>query len=288
MPVIAGKRCEAAFSTYDMQKLAGTEGLFKFIHTMPPMQGWEVLKQALKDIHTGMHTKNCRVCEEDAMQKYIETKVIKNLKIMEEKSRYIKGLEKYNTICVNGKRLQTLGFYKKMLEASHLKEIFDHDTYADIHGDLTVENIVCVTEPGELDVHEFAGRVLPSTYYFIDPNTGNVHDSPFLDYAKLLQSLHGNYEFLMMVTTVSVNKDRVNFMFTKSEAYGVVYHEYQKYLMKHFSKDEVLSIYYHEVIHWLRLLPYKIQKNEKTAVVFYTGLLQVLADVWEMEYGSKK
>lgn len=62
-----------------------------------------------------------------------------------------------------------------------------------------------------------------------------------------------------------------------------MYTEYKKYLQSKFSREEVLSIYYHEIIHWLRLMPYKIRKNEKLAVVFYTGLLQVLADVWEME-----
>lgn len=35
-------------------------------------------------------------------------------------------------------------------------------------------------------------------------------------------------------------------------------------------------------------MPYKIRKNEKMAVVFYTGLLMVLNDVWEMEQGEKK
>lgn len=72
-------------------------------------------------------------------------------------------------------------------------------------------------------------------------------------------------------------------MMTKSEAYAYVYTKYKKYLQNKFSKEEVLSIYYHEIIHWLRLMPYKIRKDEKLAVVFYTGLLQVLADVWGME-----
>jgi hypothetical protein len=62
---------------------------------------------------------------------------------------------------------------------------------------------------------------------------------------------------------------------------------YKRYLYEKFSKDQVISIYYHEIVHWLRLMPYKIRKDEKLAVVFYTGLLAVLNDVWEMEYGSE-
>lgn len=184
---------------------------------------------------------------------------------------------------ITGKKLKTLKFYVDMLKEDHLIDIFTNDTYADIHGDLTIENIVCLANPEEIDITEYKEKVQPLNYYFIDPNTGNVHDSPFLDYAKLLQSLHGNYEFLMMVQNVIINKESVNYMMTKSEAYAYVYTEYKKYLQSKFSREEVLSIYYHEIIHWLRLMPYKIRKNEKLAVVFYTGLLQVLADVWEME-----
>lgn len=171
-----------------------------------------------------------------------------------------------------------------MLDKKHLSNVFKNDTYSDIHGDLTVENIICISSQDEINADEYEGKFLPTNYYFIDPNTGNMHDSPFLDYAKLLQSLHGNYEFLMMVKNVSVNKNIVNYMLTKSEAYGIVYHEYKKYLKNNFSNESVLSIYYHEIIHWLRLMPYKIRKDEKLAVVFYTGLLQVIADVWEMEH----
>ena len=46
-----------------------------------------------------------------------------------------------------------------------------------------------------------------------------------------------------------------------------------------FSKERVKSIYYHEIIHWLRLLPYKIEKNGKRALLFYAGLLMVLSDI---------
>ena len=49
------------------------------------------------------------------------------------------------------------------------------------------------------------------------------------------------------------------------------------------------TIYYTtEIIHWLRLLPYKIRKNDKLAVVFYTKLIKIIADVQEIENELKK
>ena len=282
LPIIVSQRSEGNYTTYDMHSYVNATGLFRYIHMMPVEDSWAILKRALDDIHSGLHTQNTRLADSDTLKKYIQDKVVKNLKIIKE-DKFIKSLEQYDKILVNGKELYTLGFYKEVLSAEHLEEIFKNDTYSDIHGDLTIENIVCISEGGEISSSEYEGKIKPETYYFIDPNTGNLHDSPFLDYAKLLQSLHGNYEFLMMVSSVTIDKDKVNYLMTNSESYVCVYERYRQYLFEKYSKEQIRSIYYHEVIHWLRLMPYKIRKNEKLAVVFYTGLLTVLKDVWKFE-----
>ena len=135
-----------------------------------------------------------------------------------------------------------------------------------MHGDLTIENIICIQ--GNED-----------NWYLIDPNGGNLHESPFLDLAKLLQSLHGRYEFLMMVKNVNISGNSIEYMFTGSEAYQNLYKKYKNYLFERYSMTEVKSIYYHEAIHWLRLMPYKIRKNPHTAIVFYSGMLMILKDI---------
>ena len=113
----------------------------------------------------------------------------------------------------------------------------------------------------------------------IDPNTNNIHNAYALDYAKLLQSLHGNYELLMAVQDVEVHNNNINYLFVQSDTYSFIYEQYDKYLKENFTLEEVKSIYWHEVIHWLRLLPYKIKKNPQKAVVFYAGLIKVLDDI---------
>ena len=49
-----------------------------------------------------------------------------------------------------------------------------------------------------------------------------------------------------------------------------------------FTAQRVKSIYFHEIIHWLRLMPYKIERDGKRSVLFYAGLLIVLKDVIDM------
>ena len=39
------------------------------------------------------------------------------------------------------------------------------------------------------------------------------------------------------------------------------------------------SIFLHELIHWLRLMPYKINRDRKRAPMFFAGLLMVANDI---------
>ena len=47
------------------------------------------------------------------------------------------------------------------------------------------------------------------------------------------------------------------------------------------------SIFYHEIIHWLRLMPYKIEKNGERSAMFYAGMIMVMDDI-EQRYMAKK
>lgn len=280
LPNILNVKKKKNFVSYDMPASTNFLSYFEFIHTMPFSYSSKVLDEVLNDIRNNIHNENLRKADSETVKKYIQSKVTKNLKIILNDDKYIKDLEEYNEIIVNGVNLKNLKYYEKVFNENNLQEIFINDSYSDIHGDLTIENIICASN--------FDFKRSSIDYYFIDPNSGNIHESPFLDYAKLLQSLHGKYEFLMMVKDVKIQKNVVNFMLTKSEMYAKLYEKFENFLFESFSYNEVRSIYYHELVHFLRLMPYKIRKNEKLAVVFYTGLLKVLNDIYVMESSYEK
>ena len=146
---------------------------------------------------------------------------------------------------------------------------------ADIHGDLTVENIICRTDVENPD----------KAWYIIDPNTGNLHDSPYLDYGKLLQSLHGGYEFMMMTPRCTVQENHIDFQLTRSAAYDTLFEAVCDDLRARCGAAGLHSILAHELIHWLRLMPYKLNKDNKRAPMFYAGLVMVANDLntWENE-----
>ena len=255
------------FCYYDMPYDSQAVGLFDYAHSMPKENAWKFIKKATECLENSLYKVNQRPADKATIDEYIKSKVNKNLdKIMNAK--YLKRLMEYDEIIINGRSFHNLPYYLPYLSEEHLYDIFKNDTYSEIHGDLTIENIICTRNADGDD-----------DFYIIDPNTGNVHDSSNLDYGKLLQSIHGGYEFLMATKNVSIEKNRINFVFTKSEAYTYLYDMLDKYMRENFEEERVKSIYYHEIIHWLRLMPYKIEKNGKRVLLFYAGMLMVMNDV---------
>ncbi len=264
---------EEGFCYYDMAYDSRVVGLFQYAHSMPKESAWKIIRKAMECLEESLYCINRRPADTDTVNRYIEDKVVGNLgKIMDAK--YFRRLMEYEEVVINGRKFKNLPGYLSGLEKKHLFEIFKDDNYSEIHGDLTIENIICIRDSDKED-----------DFYMIDPNTGNIHDSPNLDYAKLLQSLHGGYEFLMAAKNVEVSQNRINFIFTKSEIYTYLSNMLDSYLMEKFSRETVRSIYYHEIIHWLRLIPYKIEKNGKRALLFYAGMLMVMSDV-ECRFGG--
>ena len=273
LPEIIRKEKTENYCYYDMPYNPNAMVLFEYAHSMPFENGWDIMKKALKKLDEIVYTKNVRKADKESIDKYIETKVTSNInKILE--SKVIKKLSKYDEIFINGREYKNLSYYLKYLSKDYLYDIFKNDIYSDLHGDLTIENIVCVRNSNTED-----------DFYIIDPNTGNVHDSANLDYGKLLQSIHGGYEFLMKTYDINFEENNINFLFTKSHTYVHFYEKLNEYMNANFSKEQVRSIYFHEIIHWLRLVPYKIKKDSHRALIFYSGLLMVLHDIIEM-YGD--
>lgn len=258
---------------YDMPYSVNAVGMFEYVHSMPIEHSWNMIQRVLESLENSIYVLEVHLGDRDTLCDYIRNKVTKNLETIRNAGG-IKRLEKYPELVINGVKYRNLSCYEKYLTEEYLLQIFEQDSCAVIHGDLTIENIICKRTEGEQD-----------DFYIIDPNTGNIHNSPNLDYAKLLQSIHGGYEFLMSTRNVSVSGNRIDFLFTKSQVYSELHSMLQTYLTEKFGEKTTRSIYFHEMIHWLRLMPYKLEKDENRALIFYAGMLMVMNDVITM-YGD--
>lgn len=275
LPQILKKEETEVYCYYDMPYSSNSVGLFEYTHSMPVEKSWIIIQSVLESMEKSIYQMNVRKADKETICKYIEAKVTQNLKKIKNSKR-IKNLQQYDTIFINGIEYKNLSFYEQYLSEEYLQKIFKNDTYAVIHGDLTIENIICTRNPGNKD-----------NFYIIDPNTGNIHDSPNLDYGKLLQSIHGGYEFLMATKNVKAEGNRINFLFTRSAAYLELHNRLKEYMQENFGIERTRSIYFHEIIHWLRLMPYKIEKDGKRDLLFYAGMLLVMNDVIGL-YGDEE
>ncbi|MDL2254174.1 flippase-like domain-containing protein [Ruminococcaceae bacterium OttesenSCG-928-I18] len=260
---------DADYCYYDMPYISNGIAFFDYIHTMPVEQSWNIIHSMLGCLTNTLYRHDHCEPSEESVQKYIDEKVLENIdRILEH--RKIKALCRYDTVVINNVEYHNLPYYLPLLRREVLQQVFAEDIYTDIHGDLTIENIICVrNKTGE------------DGFYLIDPNTSNYHDSPNLDYAKLLQSLHGGYEFFMTAKPPLVKENRIDFLHIKSAHYYDLYGRFDRYLASQFTPAQVRSIYFHELVHWLRLMPYKLARDEKRAPMFYAGMLIVMQDVMD-------
>ena len=274
LPTILREEQGENYCVYDMEYHPEAVPFFQYIHSVSVDEGWSILKKALECLNRGLYRTTEKPWNEDAVEQYIEKKVYHNLQTIQSDSKCLHDLWEYDTLVINGTTYKNFKFYEKWFEKDNLKHIFSNDVCCEIHGDLTIENII-----GE--------RAEERTFYFIDPNTGNLHESKALDYAKLLQSLHGGYEFLMAVSNYEIKGNEIRFFATRSMIYEQIYKKFDSYLRSIMTPEEVRSVYFHEVIHFLRLLPYKIQKDGKKAGVFYAQMIIILHDILEMFGGEQ-
>ena len=266
VPEILRKQIGPGYCCYDMPYYPTAVGLFQYLHSATVPEGWGLLEQAILNLQGTIHRQNVRPAEAPLIQQYIEKKVWANIRKIEQ-SHELEPLLRYETLVINGRTCRSFSELKRWLAPEKLLKVFRNDGYATIHGDLTVENIICWR------------REQGTSYYFIDPGTGSIHESPYLDLAKLLQSLHGGYEFLMRTNAVDVDRNEIDYLFVVSKNYSEIFLKYRQFLSEHFAPEQVRSIYYHELVHWLRLMPYKIRQNGKRAVLFFAGMMLVFNDI---------
>lgn len=257
---------------YDMTYNPQAVGMFRYLHSNPVEKSRRILREVLQTLEEQLYRPTARAADPAAIEKYIETKVDGNLKKIRE-DRALRELVGCDTLWINGTEYKNLNRLDGLFDHARLRELFAADPVGTIHGDLTIENIICRTDN--------------DGWYLIDPNTGNLHESPFLDYGKLLQSLHGSYEFMMKTPRAAVQENRIDFQLTRSAAYDALLAALMEDLKQRYPRAQVESILMHEVIHWLRLMPYKLAKDRKRAPMFYAGLVMVANDVADFCEGKE-
>ncbi len=264
-PVIR-EESENRFSYY-MPAEPDCINFFEFIHRSSEDESWAVMASLLKDLREKLYQPEGDPLSDDALERYLDEKFCDNLKLIEACGD-LKDLLAPERLTINGRSYRNLEALKPFFRKDMLKELFRGEVFTLMHGDLTIENIICRGD---------------GSYYLIDPNPVCPISCPDLDYSKLLQSLHGLYEFLGGNLHFRRSGNVIEFGPSYSAQYALLYGNYRLWMRKNLDETAIRRIYYHEIIHWLRLMPYRIKKGE--AAQYYTRLIMLMNELTD-QYGS--
>lgn len=266
-PKIIGHVKNNEYCYYDMAYSIHSVDLFEYAHSMPIDNTWNIIKSVFQRMEKSIYSVFSGKSNPQLVAKYCKDKIQKNMyKILN--SQVLSNVMLYDTIVINGVEYNNLKHYVDVLFGDKLIEVFMSDNSSIIHGDLTMENIII-----QYDEHG------AEDFYIIDPNTGNIHNSKNIDYAKILQSLHGEYEFIKTAKDIVVSGNSINYSYTHSSVYAELYKRYRNYLEHEFDIHTIRSIYFHEIVNWLRLMPYKLQNDKVKAPAYYAKTIMILNDV---------
>jgi hypothetical protein len=188
---------------------------------------------------------------------YVYRKVISNIQVISEE---FNDIMECKIIELNGEEFNFASF-NILKDPEWLSSQLSHRIQSNIHGDLTLENII-LSGP----------RSGEQNWYLIDPNPENIFQSPLIDFSKIMQSLHLGYEALRNKPQASFIRNRLSVNLHRSFQYEKIYSHFNARLHDIYDDKCVKQIYLHEIINYLRLIPYQLQNNREAGLAFFACL----------------
>ena len=250
---------KGTFFSYDMAIEPGVGSLFEYAHQYGLDKTKEVLTSVLESVSTTLHSQT--VNRESGADEYVLLKwigVMKQVKVWAQSE----GLWDVELTINQVQYPSAQALYEALTMTDLLTTLNGLDSVA-VHGDLTFENII-VTSSGE--------------HYVIDPNPQTLFSPALLDIAKLYQSLHLGYEFLGKLQGVTVARDSIDYLDQRSNVYVELKQSLDEWVDNTYGKAAQPIVTVLEMIHYARLLPYKIKRKDPLAVVYFSCLIRLMKE----------
>lgn len=255
---VVGERGDAQRYSYDMPLVTPANDFYDVIHSASVEQSCTLLTRVVEGIST-IHALSCNgMANPAAVEGYVQSKIVTNARtILRFAEQQLRGATY---------RLNDLDYdlreWDCLLDPDWLHAQMTLRDVGEVHGDLTIENIIVA--PNE-----------PHGFYVIDPNPENVFDTPLIDWAKLMQSLHLGYEALNRGIHVQLDGTSIQLAIARSQAYARLHQLIEAQALERFGPRGLREIYFHELVNYLRLTTYKIRQSEMKGLGFFacTSLL---------------
>lgn len=247
------------FCFYEMPYLLGSIDMHEWIHAVPIEKSKQVfnnLIQVLSEHHISNSTGEPK---SSWLNDYLNSKVTENISAIKDiVSQLIDPLD----FRINGD-VFSIGEWEFLNDIDLLKSIIGNTIQTDIHGDLTIDNLI-------IDGAQ--------NWMLIDPNPSTIFKSALMDWGKLLQSLHTGYEFLDRDTQVVFDQKSIKYPSYRSDRYQELFIFLLSELRSRYGDAGTKSAFLHEIIHYLRLLPYKFKANDEKGLLFFAVTCTIIRE----------
>lgn len=250
VPEVRNWREATDYVYYEMPFDKESIDFYEWLCNASDQERMSALSKVLREI-SKYHQKNLTlVSKPELLNDYLEHKVIRNINNLKES---LSDLFNINDFYING---ESFSFREwEFLYDLNLLETFIQDTFqTDIHGDLTIDNIVISQSQNLL---------------FIDPNPSTSFKTRLMDYAKLAQSLHFGYEAYLSDPSCVYYGNQIFFDKKYPSFYKRMYASLISKVEGDYGVNATRELRIHEIIHYIRLLSYKFSISKETGVLFF-------------------
>lgn len=248
---------------YEMDFNGSTKEFYEIIHTSDIDTSQTLLFDLLEKIRIFHASNLLSECDDETLNEYLASKVCFNLS---EIKKIIPEIFEMKTLVVNDRQFD-MRLFSIFDNCSWLANLLTIRRQSTVHGDLTIENILINSNPG----NKF-------DWFLIDPNPNNLFSSPFIDYAKLFQSLHLGYEALNKNCQSYLIGNKLSIHIHRSSQYKKLYESLVRHIALTYGQLALREIYLHELILFMRLIPYQARKDVRRAYVFFGVLCLLLLE----------
>lgn len=235
---------------YEMPYLLGSIDMYEWIHAVPIEHSKEALNNLIHVISEYHSANSTAEKKAGCLDDYLNVKVIKNISLIKDAVYQLIDPVDFK---INGESF-SIREWDFLENVDLLKSILQTTTQTDIHGDLTIDNLVIVGS---------------KSWMLIDPNPSTIFKSALMDWGKLLQSLHSGYEFFDRDTKVVFDQKSIQYPSYRSDRYHELFVILLSQLRHKYGASGIKEAYLHEIIHYLRLLPYKFNVNDEKGLLFF-------------------
>lgn len=257
--------------SYNLEYVENSIPAFEYIHSNSFEQNSKLVRTILNNCNNHIYSLTGKSYSADEIRNYFQTHLMQRVNLAANSYEILEKVLRSNHIVINGRKYDNFFMIFERIISSEgiINELSSIRQSKQIHGDLTIDNILVNTVDGSPVI--------------IDPSDDNPICSPVLDYSRLLQSLLGGYEFINQETTppnISWNKDfscpEIRFTELRSEKYSELAQFVLKESEKSLTFSENHALTFHVGLFFGRMLTHRVRINPKTSIIYLSKSIEYL------------